>query len=471
MPRALTFLCFALLPSLLVAKPAMPDYQQWQAACAMLPSNRQLDMEKKDFPDKDLLPLPKFTDFEELLDEFLRVTRQGPLAKPDAWVGRAPDAQTFFDESRTWYGDKSVPFEPFAAKVVLPENGEAILLGDLHGDVRSLLKTLESLNSRGFLDGFKVRDPKNAIIFLGDFADRGHYGVEVLYTIFRLKIANPDQVHVGRGNHEDYNIVSRYGFIDEVKGKYGDDANITKVMRTYDRMPVVTYVGTGTDFLQMNHGGMEPGFNPRDLVGSADTVRFQLLGELRQKKYHDDHQGWLGDDPQVLALAGKQFRDFTPISMTSPSPIGFLWNDFTVFSDEPVLSAGRPLVFGPGPTRHILDSASAGQVRVRGVVRAHQHLNSLNPLMSRLVASDGVFRHWQESETLADKDKSVADLRARLLPADSRPIPDGSVWTLNVSPDSVFGTGCGYDFASAGILKVSSKFEDWRMSVLKVAVF
>ena len=43
-----------------------------------------------------------------------------------------------------------------------------------------------------------------------------------------------------------------------------------------------------------------------------DRPRFQLLGKLRQKAYHEARAGWLGNDPGVLALAEEHFRDFTP---------------------------------------------------------------------------------------------------------------------------------------------------------------
>jgi hypothetical protein len=108
---------------------------------------------------------------------------------------------------------------------------------------------------------------------------------------------------------------------------------------------------------------------------------------------------------------------------------------------------------------------------VRGVVRAHQHSAALNPLMSRLIASDGVFRHWQENETSADANQTVDALRRRLRPEETRSIPDGSVWTFNVSPDSVYGVGCRYDFVTVGMLKLAPAFKDWRMSVVRMPVF
>jgi hypothetical protein len=128
-------------------------------------------------------------------------------------------------------------------------------------------------------------------------------------------------------------------------------------------------------------------------------------------------------------------------------------------------------VFGPKPTRRLLADASTDRVRVRAVVRAHQHAAELNPLMSRLVACDGVFRHWQDGDTTADGTRSVKELRLRLRPAETRPIPDGSVWTFNVTPDSGYGIGCGFDFATVGLITLAPAFKDWRVKVIRVSVF
>jgi hypothetical protein len=468
MPRTIAFLTLLLSPALLSAQPALPDYKQWRAACAKLPANRDL---KGKLPDKKVLPLPRFADFERALDGFLRLERAGPLADAKAWVGDAPDPKVFFDFANSWFGGDKVPFQPFAAKLVLPSDAVAIVMGDLHGDVRSLLCVLDELNQRKILDGFALRDAKHHFLFLGDFTDRGVYGTEVLYTLFRLKSANPERVHFARGNHEDLNIAARYGFLAELQAKYGPEANITKVMRSYDLMPVVYYVGCGGDYLQMCHGGMEPGFDPRPLLAAAGSPRFQLLGKLRQKAYHAARASWLGNDRKVLDLADEHFRDFTPEAPTEPRSIGFMWNDFTVFADEPGLGFVRSLVFGAKPTRRILADASTDSVRVRGVVRAHQHAAELNPLMSRLVASDGVFRHWQETETSADAKKTVSWLRRELRPEETRPLPDGSVWTFNVAPDSVYGVVCQCDFVTVGLLKLAPAFKDWRMSVVRLQVF
>jgi hypothetical protein len=39
------------------------------------------------------------------------------------------------------------------------------------------------------------------------------------------------------------------------------------------------------------------------------------------------------------------------------------------------------------------------------------------------------------------------------------------VWTFNVAPDSVYGEGCGFTFATQGELITAATWEDWRLRV------
>src|SRR5262245_53032549 len=167
MVRAIRFTAFFLIlmpPTALPAQEKMMDYKQWRAACAKLVPNRTL--RGKD-PDKKTLPLRSFAEFDQVLEGFLKGER-GPLGQEKSWVGQPPDSKVFFDVTRTWYGDAKIPFQPFAQKLVLPNDAVVVIMGDLHGDIRSLLKTLDELNRRKILDGFKLRDTKHHIIFLGD---------------------------------------------------------------------------------------------------------------------------------------------------------------------------------------------------------------------------------------------------------------------------------------------------------------
>ena len=82
--------------------------------------------------------------------------------------------------------------------VKLEPLGEALVIGDLHGDLESLITILKS---SGFTQ--KMIQRKDAIlIFLGDYGDRGVYSAEVYYTVLKLKLAFPEQTVLLRGNHE-----------------------------------------------------------------------------------------------------------------------------------------------------------------------------------------------------------------------------------------------------------------------------
>jgi len=51
-----------------------------------------------------------------------------------------------------------------------------------------------------------------------------------------------------------------------------------------------------------------------------------------------------------------------------------------------------------------------------------------------------------------------------------RPIVDGSVYTFNVSPDSIYGVNCEYNFHTYGILTLAASFTQWRMQVVNLEV-
>jgi protein phosphatase len=82
--------------------------------------------------------------------------------------------------------------------VQLDPIGEAIVVGDLHGDLTSLTKIMKQ--SR-FLELAQASKPVT-IIFLGDYIDRGSESSTVYLAVLLLKMAFPKQVVLLRGNHE-----------------------------------------------------------------------------------------------------------------------------------------------------------------------------------------------------------------------------------------------------------------------------
>jgi hypothetical protein len=287
--------------------------------------------------------------------------------------------------------------------------------------------------------------------------------------VLRLKLANPERVLLARGNHEDVRLAATYGLLDEGAAKYGARFNARKLCRTFDFLPAAIYLGCGTNFVQCNHGGVEPGFHPGALLDAPPSAQFQLIGALRQRAFFDRHPDFRHTvDSAAWPRLVTNFLDCILASPTEPAHLGFMWNDFTVATGEPVFDfdPSRGAVFGEAPTRFILERSAGQRAGVRAIFRAHQHTIKPSPIMRRLIASRGVFRHWQPGDSTNLLDAPISLLAGRLDTDAERSVPPGSVWTFTVSPDTPYGAGCGFDFDALGIVRVSERFEDWRLRVV-----
>ena len=117
-----------------------------------------------------------------------------------------------------------------------------LAIGDIHGCYTALTHLLDELHLT----------PEDKLVFLGDYTDRGMYGIEVLYTMLRLKVENPDRVLIVRGNHEDVSLATRYGFISEGRAKYGTsfDAKVIGTDKKTDLALVKIDAGKSLPFVQ-----------------------------------------------------------------------------------------------------------------------------------------------------------------------------------------------------------------------------
>ena len=82
--------------------------------------------------------------------------------------------------------------------VELEPEGEAVVVGDIHGDLKSLTTILKQSQ---FLSKAN-KNNKVYLIFLGDYGDRGEQTVDVYWVILKLKLTFPENVVILRGNHE-----------------------------------------------------------------------------------------------------------------------------------------------------------------------------------------------------------------------------------------------------------------------------
>ncbi|KAL7719016.1 Serine/threonine-protein phosphatase [Entamoeba marina] len=98
--------------------------------------------------------------------------------------------------------------EPTVLTLQLP----CTVVGDIHGQFHDL-KELFAIGGT---------PPQTNYVFLGDYVDRGHYGLECLLLLAALKIRFPNKISLLRGNHECTLQTRDYGFYDECMKKYGN---------------------------------------------------------------------------------------------------------------------------------------------------------------------------------------------------------------------------------------------------------
>lgn len=72
----------------------------------------------------------------------------------------------------------------------------AYVFGDFHGNMPDLLAFARTMWPLG------IHLTPGTFLFLGDYVDRGMFGIEVLCYLFAQKIMFPDKVFLLRGNHE-----------------------------------------------------------------------------------------------------------------------------------------------------------------------------------------------------------------------------------------------------------------------------
>jgi diadenosine tetraphosphatase ApaH/serine/threonine PP2A family protein phosphatase len=168
--------------------------------------------------------------------------------------------------------------------------GEALVIGDLHGDLASL-KTI--LQESGFIQ--KMQKIKEAsIVFLGDYGDRGANSAEVYYIILKLKLAFPKQVILLRGNHEGPKDLIAYPHdlpLQFQKRFSTDWANVYRKTRNlFDLLYNAVWV---EERYLMVHGGLSP---------KIDTL--EDIAEAGKKQGILEDLLWSDPDETVQEFAG-----------------------------------------------------------------------------------------------------------------------------------------------------------------------
>ena len=112
----------------------------------------------------------------------------------------------------------------------------------------------------------KAGDPaKLNYLFLGDYVDRGIFGLECVLLLISIKINYPKKFVMLRGNHESRNMTESFTFRDEVIQRF-DNQVYEAFMDLFDSLPIACVVDD--KYLAM-HGGISPDLN---LIEDINTV-------------------------------------------------------------------------------------------------------------------------------------------------------------------------------------------------------
>lgn len=321
-----------------------------------------------EFSSNKSIPLPiSKNDFIKARDAFISLSKK-QLAEQKSWVNSAknPSADLL-----------TFKFRPYVQKCIMPTDATVNIIGDLHGDVQALINALDLLEKKGYLhDDFTLKT-NHYLIFLGDYTDRGPCGVEVLYALFRLKVANPDQVILLRGNHEDayVNECPRF-FSAELKNKFGLTTRTDRqefIYNLYELFPVALYLGTPkNDYIVLSHGGLEIGFDPAALLKAPASTLFMSIETLDRTKA----LALLNTKDNLLKVTfgNKYNAKNANIRPTSPRDLHFLWNDFRkeLYTTENLFhEAGWQ--YG-----ELLTQAVLKRDNVKALIRGHNHMLALD---------------------------------------------------------------------------------------------
>jgi len=158
----------------------------------------------------------------------------------------------------------------------IPKGGNAIVVGDLHGDESCLVKILKETN---FVERVK-KGEKLTLVALGDYIDRGPQQVEVVNLLLELKRNFRDNVVMLRGDHEiqpsSENSPGAKSFLEENIKKYNDfnGGMYRQYFEVFGMLPLAAKTENGIFFF---HGGVSDKINEANIAYGGSEIEKDIV--------------------------------------------------------------------------------------------------------------------------------------------------------------------------------------------------
>lgn len=202
----------------------------------------------------------------------------------------------------------------------LDTNDTFYIFGDIHGQYDDMSDILYDISRI---------EPRAKYVFLGDYIDRGTQSIQVILSLFAMKLKHPKSVYILRGNHECFDINKKYGFLNELQTVYGTEQGVKihqAINAVFQYMPLAATI-CGRFFCV--HGGI--------------SSKLKYISQIEQLKF--------------------------PIDAHQP---GTLQNDI-LWADPSQSNGGFGYAFNRGPTYGLKAvEAFLGNNGLEGIIRAHQ---------------------------------------------------------------------------------------------------
>lgn len=348
-----------------------------------------------------------------------------------------------FDEMRHYGFIEKFDLDP-------AENSMIYVRADLHGDLKSLIENLRTLQQEDLLDeNYKCRKGVY-LVFLGDYCNRGLFGTQILELLIYLREENPGKVHLIRGNHE--YAIKNAKFASRLINKNKNlksklDVRLIKVLcfneggiQGWDHLdnfnntlPLAIYMseeGPIREYVLYSHGLFEPSM---DISALLDQKELNYLLVPKERKLSKRICEIPKDSP--LAESVKRIKSVVEILNEFGITPGTAYNmgdmnDKSHIGDP----SQRKLILNAEDVKHYFKLSRGKHYKVKKLLRGHQN----------------ILKHYTLNKPLQQKPFKPQSIVAT---------------TLTIGPDvpGLWGPDCAY------ILKTAAKVREWKKKAIKRA--